>query len=139
MEFFQKKNCQFRKFCVYIKKQVKILSNFFHISTLMRRLLLWDCDDRRYSYYIQVSGNSKNFELVVDKTREQCHSWQTIRFSPPRPVVFIRIVGTHNTANEVNIYVISFSGCLSNCRERVRFFSFRNQYQSFFRSRILNT
>jgi BTB/POZ domain-containing protein 9 len=29
-----------------------------------------------------------------------CRSWQHITF-PRRPVVFIRIVGTHNTANEV--------------------------------------
>ncbi|XP_014211597.1 BTB/POZ domain-containing protein 9 [Copidosoma floridanum] len=65
------------------------------------RLLLWDCDDRSYCYYIQVSGNMKNWDLVVDKTMEQCRSWQTLRFSPPRPIVFIRIVGTHNTANEV--------------------------------------
>lgn len=38
--------------------------------------------------------------MVVDYTRESCKSWQLIRF-PPRPVVFIRIVGTHNSANEV--------------------------------------
>ncbi|XP_017882949.1 BTB/POZ domain-containing protein 9-like [Ceratina calcarata] len=65
------------------------------------RLLLWDCDDRAYSYYIEVSGNSWNWVLVADKTREACRSWQTIRFEPPRPVVYIRIIGTHNTANEV--------------------------------------
>ncbi|CAK9800523.1 BTB/POZ domain-containing protein 9 [Anthophora plagiata] len=65
------------------------------------RLLLWDCDDRSYSYYIEVSGNSWNWVLVADKTKEACRSWQTIRFEPPRPVVFIRIVGTHNTENEV--------------------------------------
>ncbi|XP_063993125.1 BTB/POZ domain-containing protein 9 [Diachasmimorpha longicaudata] len=65
------------------------------------RLLLWDCDDRSYSYYIEVSGNSWNWERVVDKTIEACRSWQTLKFHPPRPIVFIRIVGTHNTANEV--------------------------------------
>ncbi|XP_001605281.2 BTB/POZ domain-containing protein 9 [Nasonia vitripennis] len=65
------------------------------------RLLLWDCDQRSYCYYIKVSDNLKNWELVVDKTREACRSWQTLRFSPPRPTVFIKIVGTHNTANEV--------------------------------------
>ncbi|KAJ8670742.1 hypothetical protein QAD02_002001 [Eretmocerus hayati] len=65
------------------------------------RLLLWDCDDRSYCYYIEVSNDMKNWTLVVDKTRETCRSWQTLRLSPPRPVVFIRIVGTHNTANEV--------------------------------------
>ncbi|XP_012222177.1 BTB/POZ domain-containing protein 9 isoform X2 [Linepithema humile] len=65
------------------------------------RLLLWDCDNRSYSYYIEVSGNCCNWVLIADKTKESCRSWQTIRFHPPRPVVFIRIVGTHNTANEV--------------------------------------
>ncbi|CAL7945813.1 unnamed protein product [Xylocopa violacea] len=65
------------------------------------RLLLWDCDDRSYSYYIEVSGNSWSWAVVADKTRENCRSWQTISFEPARPVVFIRIVGTHNTANEV--------------------------------------
>lgn len=68
------------------------------ISSL--RLLLWDCDDRSYSYYIESSINVWEWEMVVDNTRENCKSWQVIRF-PPRPVVFIRIVGTHNTANEV--------------------------------------
>ncbi|KAK2582432.1 hypothetical protein KPH14_004742 [Odynerus spinipes] len=65
------------------------------------RLLLWDCDDRSYSYYIEVSRDSLTWDVVADKTREPCRSWQTLRFHPPRPVVFIRIVGTHNTANEV--------------------------------------
>ncbi|XP_076652574.1 BTB (POZ) domain containing 9 [Halictus rubicundus] len=65
------------------------------------RLLLWDCDNRSYSYYIEVSGNCSNWTLVADKTREACRSWQTIHFEPPLPIVFIRIVGTHNTANEV--------------------------------------
>ncbi|XP_051164686.1 BTB/POZ domain-containing protein 9 [Leptopilina boulardi] len=65
------------------------------------RLLLWDCDDRSYSYYVEVSGDAKNWEVIWDKTREACQSWQTIRFRPARPVVFINIVGTRNTANEV--------------------------------------
>ncbi|KAJ4451557.1 BTB/POZ domain-containing protein 9 [Periplaneta americana] len=64
------------------------------------RLLLWDCDDRSYSYFVEVSVNMWDWELVADKTRENCRSWQTLKFEP-RPVVFIRIVGTHNTANEV--------------------------------------
>lgn len=77
-----------------------IFKNFLRLTP---RLLLWDCDDRSYSYYIEVSGNSWTWVLVADKTREACRSWQTIHFEPPRPVVFIRIVGTHNTANEVII------------------------------------
>ncbi|KAI4466825.1 Galactose-binding-like [Holotrichia oblita] len=68
------------------------------ISSL--RLLLWDCDDRSYSYYIESSVNIWDWEVLVDRTRENCQSWQVVRFAP-RPVVFIRIVGTRNTANEV--------------------------------------
>jgi len=64
------------------------------------RLLLWDCDDRSYSYYIEVSTNQRDWEVVCDRTRERCRSWQLVKFKR-RPVVFIRIVGTHNTENEV--------------------------------------
>ncbi|CAH0552089.1 unnamed protein product [Brassicogethes aeneus] len=80
------------------------------ISSL--RLLLWDCDDRSYSYYIESSVNVWDWEIVVDYTRESCKSWQVIKF-PPRPVVFIRIVGTHNTANEV-FHCVHFE-CPSSC------------------------
>jgi BTB/POZ domain-containing protein 9 len=64
------------------------------------KLLLWDCDERSYSYYIEVSVNQRDWEVVCDRTREACRTWQSISF-PRRAVVFIRIVGTHNTANEV--------------------------------------
>ncbi|XP_039294308.1 BTB/POZ domain-containing protein 9 [Nilaparvata lugens] len=64
------------------------------------RLLLWDCDDRSYNYYVETSVNMADWELVCDKTNDNCKSWQTIRFDR-RPVVFIRVIGTHNTANEV--------------------------------------
>ena len=64
------------------------------------RLLLWDCDDRSYSYYIDVSTDHLQWHRVVDMRNEKCQSWQTITF-PPRPVCYIKIVGTHNTANEV--------------------------------------
>lgn len=64
------------------------------------RLLLWDCDGRCYSYYVDVSNNQQNWSRVVNKMTEACRSWQTIVFDK-QPVTFIRIVGTHNTANEV--------------------------------------
>jgi len=64
------------------------------------RLLLWDVDGRAYSYFIEVSNNQTQWTTVIDKTNEQCRSWQLITFEPI-PVTFIRIVGTHNTANEV--------------------------------------
>ncbi|XP_039747160.1 BTB/POZ domain-containing protein 9 isoform X2 [Pararge aegeria] len=64
------------------------------------RMLLWDCDYRHYSYYVEVSLNYWHWDMVADRTRDPCRSWQVILFSP-RPVSIIRIVGTNNTVNEV--------------------------------------
>ncbi|XP_041107016.1 BTB/POZ domain-containing protein 9-like isoform X2 [Polyodon spathula] len=64
------------------------------------RLLLWDCDDRSYSYYIEFSTNQQQWTKVIDRTKGGCRSWQTLTFER-HPASFIRIVGTHNTANEV--------------------------------------
>uniref|UniRef100_A0A182YNJ8 BTB/POZ domain-containing protein 9 n=1 Tax=Anopheles stephensi TaxID=30069 RepID=A0A182YNJ8_ANOST len=64
------------------------------------RLLLWDCDNRSYSFYIEVSVDMKDWEVVVDKQTEHLQSWQHFSFLP-KVVVYIRIVGTHNTANEM--------------------------------------
>lgn len=64
------------------------------------KLLLWDCDERTYSFYIEASNNGRDWEVIVDKTREACRSWQTMTFMP-RPIVYFKIVGTFNTANEV--------------------------------------
>ncbi|XP_059482268.1 BTB/POZ domain-containing protein 9 [Neocloeon triangulifer] len=70
------------------------------------RFLLWDCDMRAYSYYVEVSVNNTDWSMIADKTREPCRSWQLLRFEK-RPVVFIKIVGVHNTANEV-FHVVHF-------------------------------
>jgi BTB/POZ domain-containing protein 9 len=64
------------------------------------RLLLWDIDNRAYSFYIEVSVDQIHWQMVEDKKDSVCKSWQLIKFSK-RPVVFIRMVGTHNSANEV--------------------------------------
>uniref|UniRef100_A0A4W3GF64 BTB/POZ domain-containing protein 9 n=1 Tax=Callorhinchus milii TaxID=7868 RepID=A0A4W3GF64_CALMI len=74
------------------------LAQPFMIASM--RLLLWDCDDRSYSYYIEVSNNLQKWTMVADRTKVTCKSWQTINFDR-QPMVFIRIVGTYNTANEV--------------------------------------
>ena len=63
-------------------------------------MLLWDCDDRTYGYYIEVSTNQRDWTTVCDRSRSLCRSWQVVTFKR-RPVVFIRIVGTRNSANEV--------------------------------------
>ena len=36
------------------------------------RLLLWDCDERTYSYYIEVSTDQRKWSRVVDKSSEAC-------------------------------------------------------------------
>lgn len=69
-------------------------------SSRLDRLLLWDCDDRRYSFYVEVSTNNRDWVTVCDRSRQPCQSWQNISFSP-QPVVYVKIVGTQNTANDV--------------------------------------
>ncbi|XP_003740974.1 BTB/POZ domain-containing protein 9 [Galendromus occidentalis] len=64
------------------------------------RMLLWDWDSRAYSYYIETSTDMKEWTRVADRTSQRCRSWQILTFKP-LPVVFIKIVGTANTANEV--------------------------------------
>lgn len=46
------------------------------------------------------SVNQKDWVEVVDKRNEACKSWQDFVFEPI-PVLFIRIIGTHNSANEI--------------------------------------
>uniref|UniRef100_A0A0N4Z9X0 BTB domain-containing protein n=1 Tax=Parastrongyloides trichosuri TaxID=131310 RepID=A0A0N4Z9X0_PARTI len=64
------------------------------------RLLLWDRDDRYYSYYIECSVDGKTWKQIIDKTTEECRSWQYLEFQPEE-IVYVKIVGTHNSANEV--------------------------------------
>ncbi|XP_058120656.1 BTB/POZ domain-containing protein 9 [Anopheles ziemanni] len=70
----------------------------FWISSL--RLLLWDRDNRSYSFFIEASTDMKHWELIADKRREPLQSWQHFSFTP-MVIVYIRIVGTANTANEM--------------------------------------
>ena len=63
-------------------------------------LLLWDRDQRAYSYYIEVSMNQVDWVRVVDHSGYHCRSWQFLHF-PARVVRYIRVVGTHNTVNKV--------------------------------------
>ncbi|KAE9548774.1 hypothetical protein FO519_008012 [Halicephalobus sp. NKZ332] len=61
-------------------------------------LLLWDCDERVYSYYVEVSCDQQNWTKVVSEN--EVSSWRKVVFER-QPVVFIKIVGTYNSANEV--------------------------------------
>lgn len=44
------------------------------------RFLLWDIDDIRYSYYVEVSMNGKTWTRICDYTMYFCRSWQFIAF-----------------------------------------------------------
>ncbi|KAL3090836.1 hypothetical protein niasHS_007211 [Heterodera schachtii] len=68
----------------------------FLVETM--RLLLWDCDDRCYSFFIEVSTDQCKWTKVAEVNERR--SWQTVHFIR-QPVVFIRIIGTSNSANEV--------------------------------------
>lgn len=74
-------------------------------------MLLWDCDDRYYSYYIEVSVNMWDWELIIDKSKELVRSWQLLQFNS-RPIVFIRITGTYNSANEVSIITCNYDNII---------------------------
>lgn len=44
------------------------------------RMLLWDRDNRSYSYLVQVSLDSENWVTVVDRANHLCRSWQELFF-----------------------------------------------------------
>lgn len=87
------------------------LAQPYYVDSL--RLLLWDCDNRAYCYTVEVSVDNNKWTMIKDNSTVPCRSWQVIRFNP-RPVVFIRIIGTKNTANEVRgsaaFIITSFNG-----------------------------
>ena len=50
-----------------------VTSIFFLISIFwFSRILLWDCDNRSYSFYVAVSTDNHHWTKVVDKTDENC-------------------------------------------------------------------
>jgi hypothetical protein len=65
------------------------------------KLRLWDGDERSYRYFIETSIDKSNWKMAADRRNEDCKSWQILQFDQ-RPVVYISITGTHNTANNVS-------------------------------------
>ena len=47
-----------------------------------------------------MSVDGKDYIRVIDYSNYHCRSWQNLYF-PQRVVRYIRVVGTHNTANNV--------------------------------------
>lgn len=64
------------------------------------KFLLWDKDNRSYSYYVECSVDRTTWTRVADYTKFLCRSWQNLHFKSC-PVRYIKLVGTHNTANTV--------------------------------------
>jgi len=77
---------------------IVLLNQPYILSSLS--LLLWDCDTRTYSYIASVSHDRKVWDDVINMSNERCSSWQHLTFEP-RPVSYIRIIGTQNSANSV--------------------------------------
>lgn len=69
-------------------------------------MLLRELDDHWYSYWVEVSGNYKDWEMVIDKRQEKCQGWQFLTFDRSRPVVFIRITATPESVEQVNYYFL---------------------------------
>jgi len=63
-------------------------------------VLLWDHDERTFRYQIEVSVDGKHWKLVVDKSKAECHGWQSDRFEPA-PARYVRFKGLHNTINSL--------------------------------------
>lgn len=63
-------------------------------------MLLWDCDKRSYSFYIETSVDRSNWDRIIDFTKYRCRSWQFLYF-PSHAVRYIKVVGTHNTDHKV--------------------------------------
>ena len=71
------------------------------------KMLLWDKDNRSYSYKIEASMHEdKDWVTIVDHSTFLCRSWQKLYF-PKKVVRYFRIVGTNNTVNRV-FHVVSF-------------------------------
>ncbi len=71
------------------------------------RFLLWDGDDRDYRYEVNVSTDLVNWTTIARRQNEK--AWQTIKFEPV-PVVFVRIMGVTNSANDVSFITINTFG-----------------------------
>ena len=65
--------------------------------------LLWDCDDRSYTFDVSVSNDRKNWKLIVRKD-ELSRSWQFMEFE----VLFVKVF-------ETNVFSVANCSIFSNC------------------------
>jgi hypothetical protein len=71
------------------------------------QMLLFDLDDRFYSYRIDTSADGTNWEPAVDKSAVEARGWQVDRFSP-RNAKYIRLTGVRNSTGQNLMQVIEF-------------------------------
>ncbi|KAK0420090.1 hypothetical protein QR680_014510 [Steinernema hermaphroditum] len=60
------------------------------------RLQLWSFAFGFYRYYVEVSIDGRDYDMISDNRNSDCRGWQNIMFKR-RPVKFIRMVGTYNS------------------------------------------
>eukprot|EP00092_Neocalanus_flemingeri_P020682 GFUD01022412.1.p1 GENE.GFUD01022412.1~~GFUD01022412.1.p1 ORF type:complete len:425 (+),score=76.47 GFUD01022412.1:50-1324(+) len=79
--------------------------------------LLWDRDDRSYSYTLECSLDGITWTTVLDCRDMGCKSMQTIFFGPKR-MKFISVTGTRNTYDDdgdpesQNFHIVNFIATL---------------------------
>ncbi|GAU98400.1 hypothetical protein RvY_09552 [Ramazzottius varieornatus] len=77
--------------CIHVKLGMPCIIN--HL-----RLLLWDKDQRFYSFYVEVSNDGTSWNRVIDYRDYFCRSWQELYFATCT-VQHIKVTGTRNTTN----------------------------------------
>ena len=79
------------------------------------RLLLWDCDDRSYTFDVSVSNDRKNWKLIVRRD-ELSRSWQYMEFEVKFCFLNFNIELNYNLQTLLNFYfLVSNRRLLSNC------------------------
>ena len=67
--------------------------------------LLWDLDDRTFTYRIETSSDGVEWDLAVDKSDGAWSSWQVDTFSA-RSAKHIRFTGLSNSSGQPIMQVV---------------------------------
>ena len=71
------------------------------------QMLLFDLDDRYYSYRVDTSVDGKTWEPAVDKSSAEARGWQVDQFTP-RSAKYIRLTGVRNSTGQPLMQIIEF-------------------------------
>ncbi len=69
------------------------------------QLLLFDLDDRYYSYTLETSPDGRQWEAAVDKSVFEARGWQVDNFTP-RTAKYIRLTGLANSTGQHLMQVV---------------------------------